>query len=300
MVKTGIIDFTAFLGKDNEVIIKELSIIDIASKCTQHWIFQPPQDQQQLMQSSWNNKTFDYHNNWMSTHYHGLYYTNGSSNYENLQSALINTCRNIQILFAPTVEKAKVLEDIFRDERVVIGLELFGCPQLPREPLFNLNLSEQENKYKSCLFHNIHAPGFYCTQSAVQKLAEWCENNEDKLDMNNAENRASTFVNWKLLSPTSKQLADEGFIRLTRTEDSTKCIYCGIVLHKWEEFDHPSEDHEFNSPFCRFVRYQAQEKEEEQRQKKKNEEKPSEGEDVCGCFETPKITQKELFDLCFA
>lgn len=292
MVRKGIIDFTAFLSKNDEVIIKELTVIDIYTKATQHWIFQPPKDQ--LVQLDCYSSSSDYHNNWMRTHYHGLYYSNGTTSYESLTSALENTCRDIHLLFAPTTEKAKVLEEIFRHERAVISLQSLGCPQLPRDMLY-MTKEDEKKKSSSCLFHEIYAPGFYCTQNAVQTMAEWCDANIDKLDMNKSENRVKTFENWQLSSPTVQQLADQGFIQTSRKEDSTKCVYCGIVLHQWLSDDKPFEDHKFNSPFCRFVNYHEQE-ENEKKKKKDN----SKGEDVCGCYEMIKITEKELHNLCFA
>jgi hypothetical protein len=321
MVRKGVIDFSAFIDKDRQVIVKELSVIDIDSKCTQHWIFLPPQDKQQSMLSTWDNNGFEYHNNWMSTHFHGLYYTNGFTPYENLQSVLTNICRSIHVLFAASTEKARVLEEeIFNFERAVISLELLECPPLPRDPLLHLKEEDPEknqNNYKKCLFHNIHAPGFYCTEKAVQTLAEWCSENMDKIDLNNPEIRAKTFVNWKLSSPTVKELADQGFIFMCSTRDNTKCIYCGVVLMKWQENDDPFYDHDHNSPFCMFVHYQTQLKEEEEvknNQKNNNEEERQKRtlergedvcgiereEDVCGCYEIPKVTKTDVFRLCYA
>lgn len=146
MVRQGIIDFTAFLDKDGQVIIKELSVIDVDSKCTQHWIFKPPTDQQQSMIFGANNRSFDYHNRWMSTHYHGLYYSNGTTLYESLPSSLDHTCHDIRILFAPTTEKAQILERLFNKQRAVISLELFGCPPLPRDILFGCRKNEEDGE----------------------------------------------------------------------------------------------------------------------------------------------------------
>lgn len=172
MARKGIIDFTAFLTKDHEVVVKELSVIDIDSLSTRHWMFQPPQNQLDLMHSDWTNTSFDYHNKWMSAHYHGLYYANGTELYETMTSALNGICHNIQVLYAPTTEKAKVLEDIFNHERAVISLEQLGCPPVPRNSLFDISSysEDQSSKKKNrpCLHHEIYAPGFYCTRSAVQ------------------------------------------------------------------------------------------------------------------------------------
>lgn len=315
MIRKGVIDFTAFLSKDRQVIIKELSVIDIESKCVQHWIFEPPQDQLQ-MQCSANNFTFDYHNKWMSTHFHGLYYMHGSTAYKNLTSVLMQICRDVHVLFATTTEKAKVLEEIFNYDRAVVSLELLGCPSLPRDPLLELGDGQNNENArvqllgKSCLFHNIYAPGFYCTQRAVQGIAEWCESNLDKIDLNNPEIREKTYVNWKQTLPSAKDLSENGFIRMCSTNDNTKCIYCGVVLMSWEETDVPALEHEQHSPFCRFIRFKAQSQEEERKkakfacdEKKVNKEfedgRDDCGRDECGCFEFPKMSENELHNLCY-
>ena len=299
MVRRGIIDFSAFLSKDYNVIIKELSVCDIDSLSTQHWMFKPPQNQPHSIQCEYTDRTPEYRNQWMTTHYHGLYYTNGDTHYESLASILSKTCHDIQVLFAPTTEKAKVLEEIFNYERVVVSLELMGCPPLPTEPL--LDIKSNDRVKTNCLFHEIYAQGFYCTQNAVHSLAAWCNSNSDKIDLTKTENRLKTFASWNLAIPSAQQLAEQGFILHSRTEDSTKCIYCGIVLHQWRIEDIPAEDHEAASPFCRFVRYLAQCRSDEEQQRRKKSTKPTEdrGEDVCGCFDLPKITEKELNNLCY-
>lgn len=312
MVRKGVIDFTAFLSNDKQVIIKELTVIDVDSQCTQHWIFQPPQNQQ-LMLSCWDNKTFEYHNRWMSTHFHGLYYSNGFTPYDSLPLVLAQICRDIQVLFATTTEKAKALEEIFNFDRAVISLELLGCPLIAHDPLFYLNEkvngADPQQLSRSCLFHDTYAPGFYCTHKTVQTVADWCRSNAEKIDLNSPEVRVKTFADWKPLSPTGKDLADQGFIYMSSTKDSTKCIYCGVVLMKWEENDQPVDDHQQNSPFCIFVRYhkQLREAEHENSKKRENEEEGrqkkspnQEGEDVCGCFEMLKIKESDIFNFCYA
>lgn len=123
---------------------------------------------------------------------------------------------------------------------------------------------------RQCLYHSLHAPHFFCTRSRAHYLADWCGKNISLVDMNDPAVRAKTFVDWKVKNPSAGDMAEYGFVRASTYKDNTKCVYCGLVLHKWEEGDDPEEDHYYNAPFCKFVRYHMQrecEREEEERKK---------------------------------
>ena len=256
MIQKAVIDFSAFVGDNKKVIIKELSILDLESKCVQHCIFKPPLLQppsQVRLQHDCGDWQQGAHNRWLTKHYHGLGFSTGSADYESLTNTLHEICRNIKLLYAASSEKAKVLENILNNSRVVFSLESLGCPPLSSDLLI-LPPSEDPST-NQCLFHHMYAPGFFCTQSNVHKLAEWCINNPAKVDMNNPTIREKTFEDWKLKSPSAQQIAEEGFVRIINTKDTTKCVYCGVTLYKWEEGDNPAEDHSYNSPFCSFIRH---------------------------------------------
>lgn len=120
--------------------------------------------------------------------------------------------------------------------------------------------------------------------------------------MNDPAVREKTFGDWKLTSPSARQVAEEGFVRMISMKDTTKCVYCGVNLFKWEEGDDPFEDHSYNSPFCSLVHFKLQQK---------NKCKPGEkgdqrgdvpaGEDVTGRYVLSlDITQEELSNMCKA
>lgn len=262
-----LIDFTAFRSSkgDHDVVIKELSIVDIESKCAQHWIFSPPTHSQ-----PWTSKPQDL---WLSRHHHGIEFYTGFANYDSLIPALNFHSSKAQLLFAQTREKAKILEKIFNARRLVFDLESLGCPPLPRDGLFpeSLDCDNVEDhgldtvdcvkstpSNKPCLYHHFFATNFSCTLANVLNSADWCRANMELLDMNNPDVRVKTFDNWKISTPSAKELADCGFVRVATTPDSTQCVYCGLVLYKWEEGDDAIEDHDWNSSSCRLRRYQLQ------------------------------------------
>lgn len=275
MSRKAVIDFSAFVSITNDVIIKELTVVDIESGSAQHWIFKPPKDTPNYWSGSC---AIDRHNGWLSKHYHGIEFYAGFTQYEEMLSALNNVCSDMQTLYAPDLEKARVLERLFNARRLVFSLEALGCPQLQRATLFPnfkfLDVDEEDrgrdevdscgvspkrsDSSKQCLYHRVHSPGFVCTLDNALQLAKWCAGNLSMLDMNESTVREKTFVNWNVNSPTAKELADAGFVRVHSTVDATKCVYCGVVLCKWEENDAPDFDHDYNSPFCNFVRYNLQ------------------------------------------
>lgn len=284
-----VIDFNALVGKDfftkkPYVLIKELTIVDVDTQISSHWHFDKPKDTQC---SYFGESTVDGANSWLASHYHGLKYDSGFTSYDSLQQVLTCHCDGARFLFAPTTEKAKVLEMLLNHRRVVFSLELLGCPSPPNPMLFpgvfddedahghdevdsnNVRLREKKGDKEGCspplvktwlpcLYHHIYAPGFICTQSNALRLADWCLENIGMLDMNAASVREKTYGDWKMTCPSAKALADAGFVRTSCPKDNTKCVYCGLVLYQWEEGDDAFADHDYNSPYCKFVRFVKQ------------------------------------------
>lgn len=142
MIGRAVIDFSAFIGEDKKIIIKELSVIDLDSRCTQHWIFKPPKETSSASSTGiqhdcggWHGGEFAGHNRWLSKHYHGIGFGAGSADYASLSSALGDVCCNVQLLYAASSEKAKVLETLLDNRRVVFSLESLGCPALSSDVL---------------------------------------------------------------------------------------------------------------------------------------------------------------------
>lgn len=289
-----IIDFNALVGKDpltkkKYVLIKELTIVDVDTQISSHWHFDKPKNSQY---SYFGDSTVDGANSWLASHYHGLKYESGFTCYDSLHQVLTYHSEGAKFLFAPTLEKAKVLEMLLNHRRVVFSLEMLGCPSLPQPTLFSEVLDEEEatqaedlvdccnsivqlherkddttgstqtpplvKNWQPCLFHHIYVPGFICSQANALRLADWCLNNISMLDMNVVSVREKTYGEWKMTCPSAKVLADAGFVRTSCTKDTTKCIYCGLVLYQWEDGDDALADHDYNSPYCVFVRFLKQ------------------------------------------
>lgn len=99
--------------------------------------------------------------------------------------------------------------------------------------------------------------------------------------MHSSSNRERTFAAWK---PSAKQLADAGFIQLSSTFDSTKCVYCGLTLFKWNKEDDPWADHSYNRSFC--IGYVVG-----------STTTPSVGNGVCVKHITKAVTEQDLIDV---
>jgi len=244
-----IIDFSAFTARGKKVIVKELTVIDVESQCVQHMVFKPPNDSASVTSISSDGR----HYNWMSMHYNGLDFYEGSADYSSLNTVMKYLCMDADLIFAPSHEKASWLEsEIFDKTRVVFNLQQFGC-NLYSSSSTSLWFPADDDKHQ-CLLHRLRAPGFYCTQSIVKALATWCNENRGKIDMNLSSNRVKTFTNWPMPKPTPYELAAQGFVKFTSCDDMTRCVYCGIDLLRWQEEDIPSNEHKKYSPFCDVVR----------------------------------------------
>jgi hypothetical protein len=339
-----LIDFSAFVSnsttigkKKAQTLIKELTIIDVTSGCHQHWVLKPPRDEPHWSTSY----AVDRRNNWLSKHYHGLDFEFGFMDYESLVLSLNHLTAQASLIFAPNKEKAKILEEVLNARRVVFDLETLGCPPPPTIKQFpdslvpierigydvtdgnNNDYCEEEGEvevekeglmFAPCLYHQLYAPGFVCTRTSALHMAEWCAQNSSLLDMNDPAIRLKTLGGWKLSKPSAKEVADSGLVRVNCTKDSTKCVYCGVVLCQWVSGDVPMIDHETHSPYCKLIRYnwQLKRKEEEVDSYKL---KPNKNTTDCACqgkqptvteeFRrrygiSPDITLAELHNLCKA
>lgn len=321
MIEKAVIDFSAFIGKDKEVVIKELTVMDVASKNVFHWLFKPPKDASNG--SSW---CHDRRNCWLSAHYHGLDFYSGFNEYESMFSLLSTICMEVKLLFAADTQKAKVLENLFGSpRRLVFSLELLGCPPLPKDELYpNCKVygvvddggptpeteTLESRVSEKCLFHRLFADSFVCSLSNARFLADWCANNLDLLDMNKADVREKTFRNWPVESPNVQTLAALGFVQFPGSKDNVKCVYCGMALHKWEEGDDAREDHYYNSPFCKFLCYLMQQERAKNIADAKSTKSKGRGgqaaEDTQAPFDefynrygTPEdISEEEIFSMC--
>lgn len=310
MIRKAVIDFSAFVGENKKVIIKELSVLDLDSNCAQHWIFKPPKESGEEVPAgiqrdcgAWSHAVvLDGHNRWLSKHYHGIGFGAGSADYGSLTSALKDICCSVKILYTASCEKAKVLEQLLDNNRVVFSLELLGCPPLSSDTILLPPVDVSTKDRKECLFHHMYAPGFYCTQTNVHILADWCVNNPEKIDVNDPAVREKTFVDWKIKSPSARDLADNGFVRMLSMKDNTKCVYCGVNLIKWEEGDDPIEDHLYASPFCSLMLYKRQEKDKSgEKSKNRGDITATAGQDVTGRYVLSlDVTQEELVSMCKA
>lgn len=246
MLEKAVIDYNAFIDQSGEVVIKELAVVDVNTKDVQHWIFKAPKGREIFKVTEDRTNPF-YRNRWLTHNFHGLDFDDGTTSYEDMDLALQDLCRNFPVLYAISNDKCAVLEKLL--DRPVFCLESLGCDHLPRQE--TLPLPEVVNQ---CLYHRIYAPGFYCAMTNAVSIANWCQENSEKIDMKSASVREKTFVNWPLKRPSARVMAENGFVA-ARLPDSTglKCVYCSVEMGKWEEGDDVPADHAKWSPWCAFV-----------------------------------------------
>lgn len=246
MLEKAVIDYNAFIDQRGEVIIKELAVVDVTTKDVQHWIFKSPQGRGAFEVNEDRKNPF-YRNRWLSRNFHGLDFDDGTTPYEELYSALHSLCRNFSVLYAASDDKCVVLERVL--ERPVFSLKTLGCDHLPRQEI--LPLPEVLNQ---CLYHRIYAPGFYCAMTNAVALANWCQENLEKIDLSSASVREKTFVDWPLKRPSPKDMAENGFVAVHFPDPTgSKCVYCSVEMGRWEEGDDVSTDHLRWSPWCKLA-----------------------------------------------
>jgi len=155
----AIIDFQAFVDDHNNYIVKELSVIDLQTYASQHWIFKAPYGCEFLEKETIRT------NRWLSKHYHKLDWWKGDVNYDQLAKILedINT-KYCVIYVKGSKKKALIKEYIF--DSLIIDLEEYGCPSLKHIT------TKRQGAY--CFHHNNNRETT-CAVYRINGLAEWLE-----------------------------------------------------------------------------------------------------------------------------
>lgn len=147
-----VLDFQGFKDKNNEFIVKELSLISMDGHVYELQLFQPPCDFIQLTENVKKQVV------WLEKHFHGLYWGSGFKHYSELKDVFKNV--NIQgTVFVKGSEKQKFVVALLSEFKVnVVDIGNLGCPSLqvlqkqsmPKQCLFNHNS-------KNCAYRNVYA-----------------------------------------------------------------------------------------------------------------------------------------------
>jgi hypothetical protein len=107
------------LGVNNKYMIKEMSIVDIETWATQHWIFKHSKS----MEDNKSPKT----NKWLGHYYHQLAIEYGDIEYEEL-SRILNSLK-FGCIYVKGEQKKQVLME-YIPHVALINIEDLGCPCL--------------------------------------------------------------------------------------------------------------------------------------------------------------------------
>ena len=117
-----IIDVVAFRRNDDELIPKELAILDPDAHCMSSWIIKPP--------CLWSDlkPNIQQENAWYTKNCHGLSWDDGDLPYTSFRQTLINYTEHASLLYCYGLETQMYLSRIL--ERDVIDLKQMQCPKL--------------------------------------------------------------------------------------------------------------------------------------------------------------------------
>src|SRR5437868_8799489 len=116
-----IVDVECFYGKDGELVIKELAIVNPVTNQTQSYIFNSPYEWETIPEK------FKGTNRWLTRNFHRMQWEEGHIPYAKLPQILIWDTMGCNI-YAKGLEKVKMLATIVGRE--VLNLEKYGCPKL--------------------------------------------------------------------------------------------------------------------------------------------------------------------------
>ena len=152
---TAIIEFQGFT-ENGKYVVKELSIINVETKCCNTWLFKSPARILYAKEVAW-----------LESNYHGLSKDNGDIEYSELESILCKYTRRYRYLFTKGSQKASFLTSLLPKGICVANLELYGCPSLKK-------LSSNEK----CLIEMHMEGNLQCARKNCHKLADWCIQNK--------------------------------------------------------------------------------------------------------------------------
>ena len=118
----AIIHFLAFdQAGDDDLIVKELAVVNPDVNTAHTWIFKQPFSSEDLP------LTLQLDNEYLSTNIYGLQWSEGDVAYDNLQQVLVNYTKHIDVLYVHGRHRQQFLERLLG--RSVLNLEHLNCPK---------------------------------------------------------------------------------------------------------------------------------------------------------------------------
>lgn len=157
MLSSAILDVHCVLDGAAKFMIKEMSVVDIDTYATQHWIFK----HSHLTQNAKSRSV----NKWLERNYHKLSLEYGDVEYTEINHILNSL--TFDVIYVKGEQKQKIIKDIVPYANI-INIEEIGCPRL--------NQVCDEETMPCCIFHKDLNPK-QCTFFKVFALKQWFINN---------------------------------------------------------------------------------------------------------------------------
>jgi hypothetical protein len=157
-----IVELEGFRDCNNELVIKELTILNFTLKTVNTYLFKCP------ISSKWKNLSSEIRktNQYVIEHIHGIPYQSGDIAYEKLHDILIKNTAHSFFIYSNGPEKCQFLSKIIGKEVIDLGKSIL--PRLKRE---DVAVPNGEHFY-SCGNHTRFDPHYSCSLTKAFRFAE--------------------------------------------------------------------------------------------------------------------------------
>lgn len=164
---TAILDIQCILGANSKYLIKEMSIVDINSRASQHWIFKHTQTPYSAKSKAVNM--------WLFRNYHQLSLDCGDVEYSEIGRILKSL--NFECIYVKGEEKRVIIQDFIPRVKIIeMGTDL-ECPRLNQlQPARTAGNIHRELRLPCCIYHK-NLDYTQCTYNRVFVLLTWFKNN---------------------------------------------------------------------------------------------------------------------------
>ena len=170
-----IIDLVTFRHNDDELIPKEIAIMDPDANCVSSWIVKPPCLWSELKPS------VQKENVWYTKNCHGVSWEDGELSYESFRQTLMNYTEHASLLYCYGLETQMYLSRLLG--RDVIDLKQMQCPKLSlllSFPITSCCFPLHRLTRITCAVRNVHGLAKYLTyydvhNSLFDSLTSTCD-----------------------------------------------------------------------------------------------------------------------------
>lgn len=179
---SAILDIQCIMGANFKYLIKEMSIVDVHSRASQHWIFKHTQTPHTAKSKAVNI--------WLFRNYHQLSMDCGDVQYSEIDRILKSL--HFECIYVKGEEKRQIIQDFIPQVDVIdMGADL-DCPRLNQlhQQLDYVNINNNNNYNKNnvnrvkncklsfpCCIYHMDLDHSQCTYNRIFALQRWFINN---------------------------------------------------------------------------------------------------------------------------